>query len=92
MDEEQAARVRTAANRVMELADEVEARGYVTADGAALENARAVLHEWVDSVTGIVNTPALGRVTLIHAKGRESTITSPTLPFEIGAQADKAGR
>lgn len=85
MTHEQSDKVQSAAEHVMELEAEVEASGYATLDGAALENARAALHKWVDSVIGVVNSPALGRVTLIHENGRRSAISSPELPFQMSA-------
>ena len=75
--------VRAAAERVIGLEAEVEASGYASVDGTALETARAALHAWVDEITGVVISPGLGRVTVIHADGRPSTITSPTLPFAM---------
>jgi hypothetical protein len=81
MDENEQAVAKAAANRVIELEEEVEASGYASVDGAALEKARAALHAWIDGMTAVVISPALGRVTLIHANGRQSTITSPDLPF-----------
>jgi len=53
---------------------------YATVEGAALENARAALHKWIDGMTGVVISPALGRVTVIHCNGRKSAITAD-LPF-----------
>ena len=53
---------------------------YATVEGAALENARAALHKRIDGMTGVVISPALGRVTVIHCNGRKSAITAD-LPF-----------
>jgi hypothetical protein len=47
-----------------------------------------VLHRWLDTVTGVVTVPAFGRVVLIHKNGRQSTITSPELPFLVSTTAD----
>lgn len=66
--------------RVLDLAEELEASGEAMLEGTTLDKARAALHQWVDSMTGIVITPALGRVTVVHG-GTESTISSPDLPF-----------
>ena len=74
---------RTTADRILEMAEEIEASGDASFGGAGLERARAVLHQWVDSMTGVVVTPALGRVTVIHDKGLASTIASPDLPFTM---------
>jgi hypothetical protein len=76
-------KVQAAADRVLELAEEVEAAGQAVVGGTALEHARVALHKWVDGVKGVVVSPGLGRVTLIHENGRESTITSPDLPFAM---------
>lgn len=71
----------SAIERVVKLEEEVEASGVATLEHDALAAARALLHEWIDSVVATVVSPGLGRVTLIHANGRQSTITSPDLPF-----------
>lgn len=73
--------VREAANRVIELEAELESAGNAAIEGQALAFARAQLHKWVDSVTGVVASPGVGRVTLIHENGNESKIASPDLPF-----------
>ena len=54
---------------------------YATVEGAALANARAAPQKWIDGMTGVVISPALGRVTVIHCNGRKSAITSADLPF-----------
>jgi hypothetical protein len=54
---------------------------YATVEGAALANARAAPQKWIDGMTGVVISPALGRVTVIHGNGRKSAITSASLPF-----------
>jgi hypothetical protein len=73
--------VAKAADRVSQLEAELEASSDVTTAGAPLARAREILHRWVDSVTGVVATPGVGRVVLIHADGRESRIASPDLPL-----------
>lgn len=75
--------VRTIADRVLEMAGEIEAGGDASFAGENLERARALLHQWVDSMTAVVVMPALGRVTVIHDKGLASTIASPDLPFTM---------
>jgi hypothetical protein len=72
-----------AADRVIAMAEEVEASGDVSVGGAPLEAARAALHKWIDNMTGVVAMPALGRVTIIHPNGRISTISSSDLPFIV---------
>lgn len=84
MDENQES-VAQAADRVNQLEAELEAASDVTTAGASLLRARALLHEWVDSVTGVVATPGVGRVVLIHANGRQSRIASPDLPVLLAA-------
>jgi hypothetical protein len=83
MGEDHSKTTRVAADRAVEMAEEVEASGHAAVKGAALEAARASLHQWIDNMTGVVVAPALGRVTVIHANGRVSTISSPDLPFTM---------
>jgi hypothetical protein len=81
MSEERNEAVRTAAERVVQLEEEVEASGVAVTDGDPLEHARAALHKWIDGMTGVVVSPGLGRVTVIHGDGRRSSIASADLPF-----------
>jgi hypothetical protein len=83
-------KVRAAADRVLELASELEAHGDASFDGEALDKARAALHRWIDSVTAVVALPAFGRVTLIHADGRQSTISSSHLSYAMSEPASGA--
>jgi hypothetical protein len=78
-----AARIEEAAARVVELEAELESSGTTATAGDKLEFARKALHEWVDSVVGVVASPGVGRVTLIHANGAESKIASPELPYVV---------
>jgi hypothetical protein len=78
-----AARIDEAASRVVELEAELEASGTTATQGDKLEFARAALHAWADTVVGVVASPGVGRVTLIHANGNESKIASPELPFLV---------
>ncbi|WP_380781052.1 hypothetical protein [Sphingomonas sp. R86520] len=73
--------LRAVANRVIELEEELEASGVATIDGSELEWSRAALHKWVDDVVGVVVSPGLGRVTVIHPGGKRSSIASSTLPY-----------
>jgi hypothetical protein len=73
----------SATERVLKLEEEVEASGEPVLDNEALAAARSVLHDWIDSVVATVVSPGLGRVTLVHANGSQSTITSPDLPFAM---------
>jgi hypothetical protein len=70
-----------AADRVLGLEAELESAGNAVTEGRALADARAALHDWVESVVGVVASPGVGRVTLIHANGHESKIASPELPY-----------
>jgi hypothetical protein len=83
--------VRAAADRVIQLEEEVEASGVAAVEGAELAHARAALHAWIDEMTGVVVSPGLGRVTIIHGDGRRSSIASATLPYlmskPLGSQA-----
>ena len=81
MDKDQAAKIQATAERVLELAEEVEAAGHATLDTAAVEAAKATLHKWIDGLKGVVVNPGLGRVTIIHENGRQSTIASSDLPY-----------
>ncbi|MEO6248198.1 MAG: hypothetical protein ABIO85_06400 [Sphingomicrobium sp.] len=74
---------RATANRVIELEEELEASGVAPVDESELERGRSVLHQWVNEMVGFVVSPGLGRVTLIHADGRPSTISSSTLPYRM---------
>jgi hypothetical protein len=89
MDSEQTDTVQSAANQVMELEAELEVASNAALAGAVLEKARADLHAWIDTVKGVVVSPGLGRVTLIHQNGRLSTISSPDLPFAMSAPVDE---
>lgn len=73
--------VEQAAGRVLELEAELESAGSAATDGSTLAFARAALHDWVDSVVGVVSSPGVGRVTLIHTNGTETKIASPDLPY-----------
>lgn len=79
MDKDEA--VRQAAERVLQLEAELEAEGSATTGGDDLTRIRESLHQWIDTVVGVVASPGVGRVTLIHDDGQESKIASPTLPF-----------
>jgi hypothetical protein len=91
VNDEQKAQIQELADRELELAEEVEASGEAAVGGAALERLRASLHEWVDSVQGVVVNAAFGRVTLIHEGGRRSTVASPDLPYALSTPVG-AGR
>jgi hypothetical protein len=75
--------VEAAADRIVQLEQELESAGHVAVADTELQRVRAVLHDWVDTVVGAVSSPGVGRVTLIHANARESKIASPDLPYLI---------
>ena len=83
MTDKRANRAEAAARRVLELEEEVEASGFAALDEESIAFARTQLHAWVDTVTGSIISPGLGRVTLIHEAGRESVIASPQLAYAM---------
>lgn len=76
-----------ATSRILELEAELEAAGDATTDIGGLADLKAILHDWVESVTAVVATPGMGRVVLIHQNGRESRIVSPELPMLLSKPA-----
>ena len=76
-----------ATSRILELEAELEAAGDATTDTGALADLKAILHDWVETVTAVVATPGMGRVVLIHQNGRESRIVSPELPMLLSKPA-----
>ena len=75
--------IREAAERALTIEQEVESAGEATLDAFDVDHAKASIHEWVDTIVGLVCAPGTGRVTLIHENGHESTVSSPDLPFLI---------
>ena len=75
------------AERIVALEAELESAGEISLAEAELSRARSVLHEWVDSVVGMVSSPGVGRVSLIHKDGSQSNIASPKLPFALSRPA-----
>ncbi len=82
MNEENDA-IREAAQHVLELEAEVEAAGVAGIDADSVQQARAVLHAWIEEMTGIVVSPGLGRVTVLHAEGKKSSIASADLAYRL---------
>lgn len=72
-----------ATSRVSELEAELEISTTTTVEEAQLLRAKALLHDWVDTISAVVSTPGSGRVVLIHENGRESRISSPDLPYTL---------
>lgn len=75
--------VRAAAERVIELEEEVEASGVASIDAESVAQARTALHAWVDEITGVVISPGLGRVTVLHGEGKSSSIASSDLAYRL---------
>lgn len=78
-------KIKTTADRIVGLEAELEAPGHAALGDAAVVKARAVLHQWVDQMKGIVVNPALGRVTVLHEGGSASSIASADLAFQMSA-------
>jgi hypothetical protein len=76
-------KVKTTADRIVELGAELEAPGHAALAETSVLKARAVLHQWVDGMKGVVVNPALGRVTVIHENGSASSIASADLAFQM---------
>lgn len=79
--------LRAVVDQVIELEAELESAGVAAIDGCELEHSRAALHKWIDAIVGVVVSPGLGRVTVIHPDGRRSSIASATLPFLMSRPA-----
>lgn len=91
MTDQSTDRIDEVTSRIVDLEAELEASGTTTREPEALTRARAVLHEWVDSVSAVVATPGVGRVVLIHRNGSESRIASPELPFLLAVPVTFGG-
>lgn len=75
------------AERVAALEAELESAGEISVADLELQHLRSVLHEWIDGVVGIVSSPGVGRVSLIHSDGSQSSIASSRLPFLLSRPA-----
>jgi hypothetical protein len=84
-------KIASQAERLIALEAELESAGEVSLAEAELAWRKAALHEWVESVVGVVASPGLGRVTLIHSDGNQSSISSRTLPFMLSRPAKFEG-
>lgn len=78
-------KITATADRIIELDKELETAGHAVLDAPAVVRARAVLHEWIDGMQGIVVNPALGRVTIIDQNGAASSIASAKLAYTLSA-------
>lgn len=81
----QESKIKETAERIVELDKELEAPGHVAVDEPSLVRAREVLHQWIDTVQGVVVNPAMGRVSVIDATGRASSIASADLAYQMSA-------
>lgn len=84
-DMNETTKIKAEVDRIVELGAEVEAPGHAAVDESTLEKARAVLHQWVDGIGGVVVNPALGRVTVIDRNGYAASIASADLAFRMSA-------
>ena len=48
-------KIKTTADRIVELGAELEAPGHAALEDASVVKARAVLHQWIDEMKGIVD-------------------------------------
>lgn len=76
-----------AAKRVIALEAELESAGEAALSADQLAQSQAALHDWVKTVVGVVSSPGVGRVTLLHRDGTQSSISSPRLPFLLSRPA-----
>lgn len=79
--------IEEAAGRIVALEAELESAGEAALGEDQLAQSRAALHDWVETVVGVVASPGVGRVTLIHHDGTQSSIASPRLPFLLSRPA-----
>lgn len=86
-DADKSEALHAAVDRLVQLEAELESSGEAKTGADALAEARAALHEWVETVTAVVASPGVGRVSLIHANGQTSTIASSHLPFLLSRPA-----
>ncbi|MET0384811.1 MAG: hypothetical protein ABW321_02575 [Polyangiales bacterium] len=78
-------KIKETADRIVELGSEVEAPGLAAINEPSLVVAREVLQQWISEMKGVVVNPAMGRVTIIDATGRPSSIASGDLAFRLCA-------
>ena len=79
--------IEDAADRVIALEAELESAGEAALSGDQLALSKAALRDWVETVVGVVSSPGMGRVTLLHRDGTQSSIASPRLPFLLSRPA-----
>lgn len=91
MSDEKTQTLQAAVDRVVQLEAELESSGEAKTTADVLAEARAALHEWIETVTAVVSSPGVGRVTLIHANGQSSSIASSDLPFLLSKPAKFEG-
>jgi Asp/Glu/hydantoin racemase len=71
-------------DRIVSLGQEVDAPGVAAVNEPSLALAREILRQWIDGIQGVVVNPAMGRVTVIDATGRASSIASADLAHQMG--------
>lgn len=79
--------IEEAAERILGLEEELESAGDATIEADGVTALRGVLHDWVDTVVAVIASPGVGRVALIHANGRQSSIASADLPSLLSKPA-----
>jgi Asp/Glu/hydantoin racemase len=77
-------KISEAVDRIVGLGQEVDAPGVAAVDEPSLALARELLRQWIDGIKGVVVNPAMGRVTVIDATGRPSSIASADLAHRMG--------
>jgi hypothetical protein len=85
-------KIASQAERVVALEAELESAGEISIKAVELARSKQALHDWVESVVGVVSSPGVGRVSLIHEDGSQSSIASPILPFMLSWPARFEGR
>ena len=85
MSTDKESKIKAAAERIIELDKEVEASSHAATDEPSLVRAREVLHQWIDSMQGVVVNPANGRVSVIDERGHAASIASSDLAFKMSA-------
>jgi hypothetical protein len=85
MSNDKESKIKATAERIIELDKEVEASSHAATDEPSLVRAREVLHQWINTMQGVVVNPANGRVSVIDANGYAASIASSDLAFKMSA-------
>jgi hypothetical protein len=78
-------KIRKTADTIVELEHEAGAAGNAAVNEQSLALAREVLRQWIEGFKGVVVNTAMGRVTVIDANGRASSIADADLAFRLSA-------